>query len=60
MALRFVLVLFLLFTGCTLGPDYQRPSVATPDNYRGVQGTPAADSLAELPWWEVFKDPVLH
>lgn len=60
MGLRIALALFLLFTGCTLGPDYQRPSVATPDNYRGVQGTPAADSLADTPWWEVFKDPVLQ
>ncbi|HEX6770038.1 MAG TPA: efflux transporter outer membrane subunit [Candidatus Binatia bacterium] len=60
MALRIALVLFLFVTGCTLGPDYQRPSVSTPDNYRGLQGPPAAESLADMPWWEVFKDPVLQ
>ena len=60
MALRIALVLFLIFTGCTLGPDYQRPSVSTPENYRGLQGTPAADSLADMPWWEIFRDPVLQ
>jgi multidrug efflux system outer membrane protein len=60
MALRIALVLFLFVTGCTLGPDYQRPSVSTPDNYRGLQGAPAAESLADTPWWEVFKDPVLQ
>jgi multidrug efflux system outer membrane protein len=60
MALRIALVLFLVFTGCTLGPDYQRPSVSTPENYRGLQGTPAADSLADMPWWEIFRDPVLQ
>jgi len=60
MALRIALVLFLIFTGCTLGPDYQRPAVLTPDIYRGAQGTPAADSLADTPWFEVFKDPVLQ
>jgi outer membrane protein, multidrug efflux system len=60
MALRIALVFFLVLTGCTLGPDYQRPAVLTPDNYRGVQGTPAADSLADIPWWEVFRDTVLQ
>jgi multidrug efflux system outer membrane protein len=52
------LVLFL--TGCTLGPDYQRPALLTPDNYRGAQGTPVPESIADTPWWEVFKDPVLQ
>ena len=60
MALRIALALCLLFTGCTLGPDYQRPPVVTPDNYRGVQGAPVAESLADTPWWEIFKDPVLQ
>jgi len=60
MALRIALVLFVLLTGCTLGPDYKRPSVTIPDNYRGLQGAPTKDSLADLPWWEVFKDPVLQ
>jgi len=60
MALRIALGLFLLFTGCTLGPDYQRPPITTPDNYRGVQGAPVAESLADIPWWEVFKDTVLQ
>jgi multidrug efflux system outer membrane protein len=31
-----------------------------PDNHRGVVGTPAAESLADLPWWDLFKDPVLQ
>jgi multidrug efflux system outer membrane protein len=31
-----------------------------PDNYRGVVGAPVAESLADLPWWEVFRDPVLQ
>jgi outer membrane protein, multidrug efflux system len=60
MALRIGLFLLLFITGCTLGPDYQRPPVLTPDNYRGVQGAPVAESLADTPWWEVFKDPVLQ
>ncbi|MGE5820766.1 MAG: efflux transporter outer membrane subunit [Deltaproteobacteria bacterium] len=60
MALRIALILFFFLAGCTVGPDYNRPSVLTPDNYRGVQGAPTQESLADLPWWEVFKDPVLQ
>jgi multidrug efflux system outer membrane protein len=60
MALRIALILFFFLAGCTVGPDYNRPSVLTPDNYRDAQGAPTQESLADLPWWEVFKDPVLQ
>ena len=53
------IVLFLL-TGCTLGPDYLRPKVLIPDNHRGVVDPPKAESLADIPWWELFEDPVLQ
>jgi outer membrane protein, multidrug efflux system len=53
-------VILFLLSGCTLGPDYLRPQVLIPDNHRGVVGQPAAESLADLPWWELFKDPVLQ
>jgi len=49
-----------LLTGCAVGPNYKQPPVTAPDAYRDVQGPPApAASLADEPWWEVFKDPVL-
>jgi outer membrane protein, multidrug efflux system len=41
-----------------MGPDYKRPSVANPAAFRG-QPTAEAASLADLPWWEVFQDPIL-
>jgi multidrug efflux system outer membrane protein len=47
-----------LLGGCAIGPDYQRPSVAKPQTFRG-QATAEAASLADAPWWEVFQDPVL-
>ena len=53
-------VVGLFFTGCAVGPDYSRPPVSIPDNYRGLQGTPTPESLADVAWWEVFKDPVLQ
>ncbi|HLN85421.1 MAG TPA: TolC family protein, partial [Candidatus Limnocylindrales bacterium] len=53
-------IVVFLFTGCTVGPDYLRPQLLIPDNHRGVVGTPTAESLADLSWWELFKDPVLQ
>ena len=36
--------------GCAMGPNYKRPEVATPDQYREV-AKPAEDvSLADKPW----------
>ena len=51
-----------LLSACAIGPNYKRPAVDTPLAYRGE--TPAAapadpTSFADLPWWEVFRDPVL-
>lgn len=54
-----VIIAFLL-TGCTLGPDYLRPNIQIPDSHRGVVEAPRAESLADIPWWELFKDPVLQ
>jgi multidrug efflux system outer membrane protein len=49
-----------ILAGCAVGPNYKQPPVTAPDAYRDVQGPPApAASLADEPWWEVFKDPVL-
>jgi len=48
-----------LLAGCALGPDYKRPPVTPPDNFRG-QATPGETaSLADAPWWEVFGDATL-
>jgi outer membrane protein, multidrug efflux system len=50
----------LLLTGCTLGPNYMRPGVPIPDNHRSAVEPARAESLADIPWWELFKDPVLQ
>jgi len=56
----FVAVVALFVSGCLVGPDYSRPPVLLPDNYRGIIGAPTAESFADLPWFEVFRDPVLQ
>ena len=45
---------------CTVGPDYERPQVAQPDAFRSQIGAAEANSIADLPWWEVFNDPALQ
>ena len=48
-------VLFLL-SACAVGPNYQRPKVNIPTEYREAAGAAQQASIADLPWWEVFKD----
>jgi multidrug efflux system outer membrane protein len=50
----------IALTGCTLGPDYQRPARPIPDQFYGASGPATAASIADLPWWDVFRDPALR
>lgn len=43
-----------------VGPDYKRPQLAPPAEHRGASGPQGAESLADLPWWQVFDDPALQ
>src|SRR5580704_17756993 len=49
-------------TACTVGPNYRRPSIATPQTFRAPDPLPPgqADSFADLKWFEVFKDEQLQ
>jgi len=46
--------------GCAVGPNYKRPEVNTPTDFRGATNASSTNSFADLPWWSVFKDPVLQ
>ncbi|HZZ17702.1 MAG TPA: TolC family protein, partial [Candidatus Sulfotelmatobacter sp.] len=62
----------LLSTGCAVGPNYKRPSADVPGMYRGPSSSPqkqkedqqpaqpAAESLGDQKWWEVFQDKQLQ
>ena len=53
----------ILVLGCKVGPNYRRPVIHPPDVFRGTGvDTPPADatSLADLKWFEVFKDERLQ
>jgi outer membrane protein, multidrug efflux system len=47
-----------VWTGCAVGPDYERPPLTTPPTFRDAPEQQA--SIADLPWWEVFKDETLQ
>lgn len=47
----------LLSAACALGPNYKRPDVAVPTAYK--EPAPAGESVANVPWWELFKDETL-
>ena len=49
----------LALGACTLGPDYQRPSVPEPAEYRGIEGQVQAESIADANWSTIAADPVL-
>jgi len=55
---RYLLSTLLLLGGCALGPDYERPELEIPENY--VQAVEEGESFANMPWWELFQDPVLQ
>jgi outer membrane protein, multidrug efflux system len=71
-----VLSSLLLLTGCSptaepkgfwgklwkieVGPDYKRPDPAPVEEFRSQIGPAENVSLADLPWWGVFKDPQLQ
>jgi multidrug efflux system outer membrane protein len=49
--------------GCAVGPDYKRPTVDSPGEFRRAASDTNApsgkDSFADIGWWESFNDPQL-
>src|SRR6188768_4101964 len=51
----------VLALGCKVGPNYERPKMPAPEKFRGVEANAAAqESIANIPWWELFKDEQLR
>jgi multidrug efflux system outer membrane protein len=53
------ILLALLLAGCHVGPNYKTPDAHPPPAFRGAEGAPT-NSLGDLPWWQLFQDPVLQ
>lgn len=56
--------LALLLGGCMVGPDYHRPQVPMPRQYKELPGwtaaSPQADAAPKGDWWTAFNDPLLN
>jgi NodT family efflux transporter outer membrane factor (OMF) lipoprotein len=60
-SLSVTFIMAIVLTGCAVGTQYKRPAVATPPEFRGETTSKAdAASLADLKWFEVFKDEQLR
>jgi multidrug efflux system outer membrane protein len=62
-ALAIGLVIAIGFSGCTVGPKYQRPTAPVPTQFK-ESGAPPTEGVATPPiaysnWWLVFNDPTL-
>jgi outer membrane protein, multidrug efflux system len=52
-----VSIIFMSVTGCMMGPNYQRPSIDSPQSLRYEPKEVAETANTE--WWRQFNDPVL-
>ena len=56
---KIIIPVFLLFiSGCMIGPDYKRPAVDVPQNWRFQEQE--MREVADTRWWEQFNDPALN
>jgi outer membrane protein TolC len=49
-----------LLSGCAVGPNYVRPEVPTPPAFRADPAPSDLGSLADVKWFELFKDEHLQ
>ena len=52
-----------LLSGCAVGPDYHKPDVTTPAQFKHAEGWTQAnpgDAFARGAWWEIYGDSQLN
>jgi NodT family efflux transporter outer membrane factor (OMF) lipoprotein len=53
----------LLLAGCTVGPNYTRPTTVVPSGYKesgNFKEAQPSDQIAKGKWWEIYGDPQLN
>jgi len=59
-----ITALIAILTGCAVGPNYHRPAVTTPTEYRKPSAAPPEPidkaSLADLQWASLFQDDIIN
>jgi len=57
-------MILMLSTGCAVGPNYKRPAVPAPPEYRGLaadqMGKSDVASFGDQKWWDAFQDEALR
>ncbi|MEJ8853208.1 efflux transporter outer membrane subunit [Variovorax robiniae] len=52
-------LLAILLAGCMLGPDYKRPALDVPTQFRGTALQASSPTAADTAWWQQFGDTQL-
>ncbi|HJZ97059.1 MAG TPA: efflux transporter outer membrane subunit [Candidatus Solibacter sp.] len=55
-----VLCIAVALTNCRVGPNYRRPDVPTPPQFRGGEPNPSKASLGDVSWFDLFQDDTLR
>jgi multidrug efflux system outer membrane protein len=59
--LRIILLgLVFVLASCKMGPDYVRPDVPVAASFRMAEDEKDVQSLANVPWWELYRDEELQ
>src|SRR5690242_19720300 len=54
-----IAALAAVLSGCTVGPDYKRPEVATPPAWKAAPEATTPSPWPATAWWNGFQSPVL-
>lgn len=55
-----IVIVITLISGCTLGPDYQRPPLDLPNSWPASDSIRLTDETSEELWWRLYEDPALN
>jgi NodT family efflux transporter outer membrane factor (OMF) lipoprotein len=61
--LKIILVILVVISACTVGPDYKRPDAPVSSSFKELKGWREAlprDQEIRTKWWEAFSDPILN
>jgi NodT family efflux transporter outer membrane factor (OMF) lipoprotein len=63
LVLKILLVILMVISGCSVGPDYKRPDAPVPSSFKELKGWRQAlprDQEIRTKWWEAFGDSILN
>jgi len=52
--------LLSVLPSCKVGPDYARPDIPVSDSFRMAEAPTDVQSLANVPWWDLYRDEELQ